>query len=211
MNELVEYIRNNNFPVLFRYNDLLKTGLKKYLLNEFLVEAVKRKYIDNIYKDIYTLSRMYRRNLVCEGVLSQMIVPNSYVSLRYVLSDVLWIPESVYNITSITNGTNLLINTENFGSFKFINIYKNIPVAGIYIENSSIGNYKRATPLRALCDYVCLYEKKWDNIGYLEDHLRIMPESLENLREKDFDELQGVFKIHNIENFLIGIRKELGL
>lgn len=211
MNILIDRLRQNDFPILFRFENLFNIGLNKEDVNVLLNEAIKYKWIDNIYEDIYTLGYKYRKAFVPEGILAQMIDPQSYVSFLYILSDYGWIPEAVYNIISVTDNKDMIVWTKKNGGFKYRKLYNNIPLAGIYVEDYGIESYKKATPLRALCDYVYLFNCNWDKIDYLEDHLRIKMDSLEELKAGDFDELQDVFKIPNVENFLVGIRKELGL
>ena len=209
MNELVEKIKNNDFPVLFKKKNIKKLGFNENDIEYLLKDALMSKYIIKVYEDIYTLARMYRKSLVSECVLAQMLVPESYISTYYILSDVSWIPEAVYNITSITNNKKATIDTEYFGSYKFENIKDGFSLKGVYLEENDNGEYLRAKPLKALCDYILIYKKEWDKIGYLVDHLRINYDVLEELTSSDFDEIQGSFGIKNVENFIRGVRKEL--
>jgi len=211
MNVLVEKIKQPDFPIFFTKNDLAKLSIGGSKLDKLFEESLKNSYIIHIYNDIYTLSKKYRRALISEGVLAQMIVPNSYTSTYYVLSDEAWVPEAVYNVTSITECKNMTIRTKNFGIYDYYNLYNYIQTAGIYDHETSNGIYRRAKPLRALCDYIYMHEKQWTNIEDLDINLRLDIDELEQLKKEDFDELQGTFKVKNVEIFLTGIRKELKL
>jgi hypothetical protein len=211
MNKLVNMLMaNGNFPLLFTFNDFEKAGYKKYEFERELQEAIKNKYIDCVYNNIYTLNENYQKKIIPKGTLSQMIEPKSYISLYYVLWDCDMISESVFAITSVTNDREEIINTSKYGTFIYTKLYEIIPTAGIYIQNNFRGQYKIAKPLRALCDMVYFMKKNWTSIDSLYQVLRIDKDSLEeNITKDDFEELQGKFSIINIENFLQGIRKEL--
>jgi len=212
MNELVEALKKDNIPVLFRQSDLAKTGLKEDKLNILLKEALENEWVDNIYDDIYVLGKGYKKALVCGCVLSQMLVPNSYVSSYYVMSDENWLVDGIVRITCITVGIDADISTKKYGGYLYEDLYGREINAGIYWEENDNGKYRRAKPLRAFCDM--LYQRKDQiyDIDNIETILRI-PESLlrEKLKNEDFDEIQGMFEIDEIEMFLVYLRKRLGL
>jgi len=211
MNELVNYVLNNDtFPILFTYKDFEKVGYTQDSYLSFIDEATKMKYINCVYNNIFTLNEKYQNKIIPKGTLSQMIEPNSYISMYYVLWDCDMIPESVFSITSVTSYREEIIDTDKYGTYIYKKLYEKTPTAGIYIQNNFNGQYKIAKPLRALCDMVYFMKKSWTNIDSLYQVLRIDKDSLEeNITNSDFDELQGAFGIKNIENFLQGIRKEL--
>jgi len=212
MNILVEKLRENNFPVLFRLNDLYNLNFDKDKLFKNYDEAVNNNWIENVYGDIYTLKEEYRGKPVSKCVLSQMIEQYSYVSLYYVLCKHYWIPEFVFSITSVTAEKNYDIETGKYGTLMYMKLYDKLPEKGIYEEKKSSGSYKIAKPLRALCDLMLLRERNWKCIDNLYEEIRIDHFSLEeDLKGEDFDELQGSFGVKNVEIFLEGIRKELKL
>jgi len=210
MNELVKYVlKNQSFPILFTFKDFEKIGYTKDVYTSYIDEAIKEKYIDCVYKDIYTIEAKYRKTVIPQEKLSQMIVPDSYISLYYVLCEYDWIPEFVFSITSVTKGNSFLMDTNKYGTYIYTNLYKEIPNAGI--DNKNDG-YRIAKPLRAVCDLMYFMKKEWVSINSLYQCLRIDKDSLEEtLTDVDFDELQGNFGIKSIENFLQGIRRELAL
>jgi hypothetical protein len=212
MNKLVERLREDDFPVLFTFKDFEKAGYDKNEYNMYLNEGISEGYIDRVYNDIYTLMAKYRERGIPKGILSQMIEPNSYISLYYVLCEYSWIPEFVFSATSVTTEKSYNIETGKYGTFIYKNIYNKLPEKGIYEEKESNGKYKTAKPLRALCDLMYLRNAHWNSIDNLYEVLRIDYDSLEeDLKSEDFDELQGSFGIKNIEYFLECIRKELRL
>ena len=209
MNDFIKRLQEKDVPILFTSKDLKKLFFDKDELEYLLKESLRNKSVYNIYKDIYTLARMYRRSLLSEGVLAQMIVPRSYVSTLYVLSMVNWIPEAVYTVSSITDGDSIRYNFENFGSFRYDKLYIKVPTAGVYFKEDDNGKYRTATPLRAICDYMYMFNKNWDGAEDIHIELRIHYDDLEELKKEDFDILHNKFGIENIEKFLIGLRRDL--
>ena len=209
MNELVERLKKDDFPVLFKLKDLEKSGFDKSELNILFNEAVQKHCINHIYRDIYTLAKTYRREVIDEAILAQMIVPDSYVSLFYVLSVNSWIPEAVYNVSSVIVGDKITIDTDTFGSFFYYGICDKMILNGVYKEKNDSGFCMKATPLKALCDYVCMFNHSWKGIDSANDYLRVSYHKMEELRKDDFDEIQGSYKIKNVEAFIESLRKDL--
>jgi hypothetical protein len=210
MVDLMENIKQSNITSLFTSGDLYKFGYKEPYVSERLQKAVMDCEIINIKKDIYTLGTMLRKELVDNRVLAQMLVPLSYVSMEHVLSEVSWIPESVYVVTSVTQGENKYIETE-YGRYDYINIPSKKFYAGVRHITEGVYEYNQAVPLKALADIIFERKYNWTTLKPLYESLRIEDDDLENLTGSDFDELHETYGISNVENFLYGIRKELGL
>ena len=206
---MVERLRKDDFPVLFGLNDLYKLEFDKNLTLNMFNEAIKNEWINNVYEDIYKLGRKYQTVVIAEEAIAQKIVPNSYVSMNFILSQQSWIPEAVYTTTSVTYEKECLIKTERYGKYSYRKLYDKVNMAGIYTVEDESGKYKVAKPLRALCDLIRLRDKKWNSIDELHDTLRIDYADFEDLTAADFDELQGTFNIENIEDMLTGIRWDL--
>jgi len=215
MNKLVNILMtNSDLPLLFTFKDFEKIGYKKYEFEKELKEGLEKKYIDRVYGDIYMLDVKHHNRFVPTRALSQMIMPNSYVSMYYVLCDYNWIPEMVFSITSVTTGKDCTIDTDGYGTFMYHHLYDKLPTTGICIEEDFEGTYRIAKPLRALCDLLYFTDKEWPwSIDNLYEVFRISKKfSLEeDLNSADFDELQGTIGIESIENLLQDIRKELAL
>jgi len=137
-------------------------------------------------------------------------VPDSYVSMESVLSDISWIPEAVYCVTSVTRGNNRLIETK-FGRYSYVNLPQKEIMAGVRIIDRSPYKYKTASPLKSLADIIYEREYNWTTLEPLYKSFRIEYDNLETLTKEDFDELHETYAVSNVENFLIGIRKELAL
>jgi len=209
MNKLVERIRKDDFPVLFGMAELYSLNFDNKEILIMFDEAIKNEWINNVYKDIYKLGRKYQTVVIAEEAIAQKIVPNSYVSMNFILSQQSWIPEAVYTTTSVTYENNFLIKTERYGKYSYEKLYDKVNMAGIYTVEDESGKYKVAKPLRALCDLIRSYNQKWNSIDELHDTLRIDYADFEKLTAIDFDELQGTFNIENIEDMLTGIRWDL--
>jgi len=210
MNELIEKLRQPDFPVLFNFNNLKNLKINNNFKKLF-EESINNKWINKIYKDLYTLSYDYCKSYVSLEVIAQMIVPESYISSAYVLSINNWIPERVYFITSIAKNIDMDIDTNEYMSYSYTKLYKNYISYGITEKENECGKYKIAKPLRALCDYILKRNDDCSCFEYFTDYMRIDFDKFEKLTCNDFDELQGKFNIKKIENMLENIRKELKL
>jgi hypothetical protein len=209
MNKLVERIRKDDFPVLFGRAELYSLNFDKKETLIMFDEAIKNEWINNVYEDIYKLGVKYQTTIVSEEAIAQKIVPNSYVSLNFILSQQSWIPEAIFTTTSVTYEEEMVIKTKRNGKYSYRKLYDKINMAGIYTVEDESGIYKVAKPLRALCDLIRLYNEKWNSVEEIHDTLRIDYADFEDLTAADFDELQGTFNIENIETMLWGIRSDL--
>jgi len=213
LNKLVNFLlHDNNFPVLFTYQNFKNMGYDVDEYNAYLKEGVLNGYIDNVYGEIHALMPKYREKWISSCLLAQMIDSQSYVSLYYVLCDYGWIPEFVFTVTSVTSNKSHVVEAGKYGTFAYESIYNDISDKGIEWEERDDGKYRIAKPLRALCDLMYFKNASWESIDTLYEVLRIDEDSLrDSLTKEDFDELQGSFGIKSIENFLECIRKELRL
>jgi len=211
MNKLVRKLKKDNIPVLFTYKDIYGLGIEENKLKYMFEEAIKNECIGNIYKDIYALIGKYRKTYLSMETISQKIIPNSYVSTHYVLSEEGWIPDGIFSMTCVTFEESIEIDCERYGYYIYYKLYEKELLDGTYIDEDYCGFYRKAKPLRALCDLIYLRKESWRYIHSLEDNLRIDTYELAKLKSEDFDELQGKFNIKNVEEFLEGIRKELNV
>lgn len=210
MNELVRILREDNFPALFRLNDLSILKYKKEEIIRMFEEAIKNNWLDNVYEDIFALGKEYRKTYISEYVLAQILEPKSYVSTNYVLYESNWIVDGITVVTCVTNKEKKMIDTEKYGSF----YYEKIDCqdsAGIYWNENESGKYRKASPLRALCDLVYLRnDDLYENMEYLTEYLRIPYSLLKNeVRKEEIDELRQGINIRNVNVFLDNLKKEL--
>jgi hypothetical protein len=211
MENLREIIEKNNITSVFRTVDLCNSIYKKEDINKMLKEEINKKNIIPIKNDIYILGRFWRKELLTDELVAQMLFPNSYVSLEFVLSQAAWIPEAVYVVTCVTTERkkkNIIMLNKKFE-------YNYIPQkkynAGIRCYEEGKYKYYKAKPLKALADIICERKENWTTLEPLYKSYRIEYENFEMLKSDDFDELQGSYGVLNVENFLDGIRNELRL
>ncbi|MCL2722615.1 MAG: hypothetical protein FWD47_14895 [Treponema sp.] len=210
MNELYNRIKDSEIKSLFFLEELYNFDIDKKCLNKMLNELVTKAEIFHIKGNIYALGKILRKELISKQILSNMLVPNSYVSKEFLLSRISWIPENVYVVTCVTNEKESEIKT-NFGYYEYINIPQKKYFSGVekYTEDNYF--FYKAKPLKALTDMICDRKYNWTTLYPLYHSLRIEYENLETLTSDDFDELQDVYEDKNAENFLNGIRKELAV
>jgi hypothetical protein len=211
MDKFIERLRQDDIPIIFKFKDLKKIDIEEGELKYLLEESVIRGNIYNIYEDIFTLTRMYRRDLIAEGVLARMIMPNSYVSLLYVLSKYNWIPEASKNVFSVCLGKNIDIYTRKFEGYIYYNICDELKLRGVHNKNTTSGEYFEATLIKALCDYICRNKCEWKDVDDANDYLRIPYYMIEETKIDDIEEVQGSFKIKDVEDFIEGFKKDLKL
>jgi hypothetical protein len=84
-------------------------------------------------------------------------------------------------------------------------------MAGVHHVEIGAEPHLQAKPLKALADLIFKFNYRWTTIDPLLESLRIEAEDLETLTAADFDEIQGNYEAANVEDFLAGIRKGLGL
>ena len=82
MNDLYNKIKNSKIKSLFNLEDLSSFGFEKKYLNEMLNELIAKSEIFHIQSNIYVLGRMLRKELISGQILSNMLVPDSYVSME---------------------------------------------------------------------------------------------------------------------------------
>ena len=68
-----------------------------------------------------------------------------------------------------------------------------------------------ADPLKALADYVYAHNCHWTSAAPVLESLRVDEQSLAELKPDDFDLLINHYRAGNVQRFLAGLRKDLGL
>jgi len=212
MNELVKKLKKNKVRNIFTLEEAKSLKLKDNSFDFLLDEAIKNEWIDNIYKNIYTLRwKECNTPSVSLYYLAQVFDPDCYVSTMFVLSDYDWIPEYGCNVSCITTGEEKIIDTNKYGRFIYRKLYDRYISAGIYEKREGNQKYRMAKPLRALCDLIYQRNEKIEYIGSVYDALRLEWEYLEALKKKDINELKGKFGIDIIEYFLEDLERRIKL
>ena len=174
---------------------------------------VKRAIADgdiiHIKRGLYTLSPLYRKGTLNPYSVSHMIFGLSYISLETALSNCGLIPEAVRTITAVTSQSSTGFVTP-IGHFTYEKVPQKTLFSGVERLQDASGNvWFQATPLKALADYVYLHRCDWNSSGPLVESLRIDEESLGEITETDFLDLEGNYANRRVVRFLTGLRKEL--
>jgi predicted transcriptional regulator of viral defense system len=171
--------------------------------------AIAKGEIVHIKRGLYALAKKYQRQGINLFALSQLIQGPSYVSFESALNYHGWIPEAVYAVTG-ASAKNAKQFTTPFGVF----VYKRIPFTMLFLGvdriDSPQGSFLMASPWKALVDYIYVNKKEWRGIDPVVKSLRVEKESLENIDRDLLDQLQEIYKNLRVQNFIKGIKKDLG-
>lgn len=181
-------------------------------LDGLLKRAVNAGEIWRVVRGLFCLDRKFLSTPLQPMALAQLILGPSYVSLESALSWHGWIPEGVQAVTSVSMG-----RTREFATPLSVFSFSRVPQSSLFrgverIEDGLAGGaIFMARPLKALADYVYLHRCDWTSRVPLQSSLRIESEMLAELSESEFDELSNQYRSKRVENFLGGLRKDLGL
>ena len=144
-------------------------------------------------------------------VFAPVICWPSYLSFESALSYHGWIPEAVYSYASASLGRSREFKTP-FGVFS----YRRVPQVNFYagvdrIESKDGGAFFMAGPLKAMADLICVNKLDWKSAKPIVESLRVEEESLRELSGSDFDEIANCHRSGRVQEFLSGLRKDLGL
>lgn len=173
------YYTKQNLSLIFnKNNDTYDYWVKKLIKEEILIPLKK-----GFYTTSYYLNQVKKEGSLLNYLkkLANILRQPSYISLETALSYYNLIPESAFNITSIT-----LKSTRVYKNTLAIFIYRNIK-RDLFFGFNFINNFQIASKAKALFDY--LYLKKFNDINQIEYFLR--QESRINwfeLTKKDFKE-----------------------
>lgn len=174
-------------------HQLLISLLKNYKRpNDKIHELVKAGLLESVKRGIYVLGPKFNSNRVSPLLMGNHLLGPSYISLDTALSFYGFIPERVYNISSMTTKSSRKFSTS-LGVFEYIK--SSLPYYGFGITQHLIDKDKRiliATPEKALCDKIITtkgiqLKSKKSTLHYLRDDLRIPEYQLKNLDLKSID------------------------
>lgn len=173
--------------------------------------ALRDGDILQIKRGLYALSPGLRKEPLNKGALANRLYFPSYVSLEYALGRHGWIPEGIVTITCATSKNFAEFDTP-AGRFSYRRIPQAMFFCGVERFSLEAGSYLQARPLKALADYVYVNRLDWTGREPLLESLRIEEEEFGVLVAEDFDSIQGNYRTApNVEAFLFGLRKDLGL
>jgi len=167
--------------------------------------AVKNGELLRLKRGLYILTDSIKSGHNHPFAYAQALLPNSYVSLQSALSYHRWIPEAVYQTTSIVSNskTREYLKIESMPmSFHPLAIHK-----GHFLELVERTTYKSYTfllakPIRALMDLVCLNKESWQGLEWFQKSLRIEYDTLKTIILDEINTLKKVYKQKRVQVFL---------
>ena len=175
----------------------LKDQLKEYAQpRQKIRHWLKTKALLRVKKGIYVFGQNSIRGPYCLEHLANIIYGPSVISLEYALSFYGWIPERVYEITSVTTGRNKIFDTP-LGRFNYRHQkYQIFPygITDIVIQDRHV---LMASPEKALLDLLYfskpIFKNQHEFDTHLFENLRIDEEQFEKSKY-DLYELAKIYK-----------------
>ena len=175
--------------------------------------AVKAGELLKLKPGLHVLARAYRRSEAHPFMLAALLHGPSHVSLESALAWHGLIPETVYQVASVTTARGRTFTTP-LGVFTFRRVPARDPLAGV--ESVKLDNdvwIRMATPLRAIADMVYLNPRiSWDRDGtaYLTESLRIDPADLERVSFRSAVAIADSIRSPRVRDFLAQWRMDRG-
>lgn len=172
-------------------------------INDKIVHLKDKGILTPLKSGYYVYNPLHNNTLISKEIVANILLGPSYVSLDFALWFYGLIPESVYEITSITTKRTKSFETP-FGVFSYRQIKKELFNIGLEIQTSKSGNFIIAVKEKALCDKV-YFTKDTDlrsqkaMIEFLEDDLRIDMDELASCDMTVFEEYAKISKSKKIE------------
>lgn len=143
-------------------------------------------------------------------LFAPLICGPSYLSFESALAYWGWIPEAVYSFASASMGRSREFETP-FGVFSYRRVPQESFYAGVErVESDAGGAFFVAEPLKAMADWVYLNRCDWDSVKPLRESLRVEQDNLGELKDEDFEEIEGCYRSGRVRKFLSGLRRDLG-
>jgi hypothetical protein len=185
---------------------LSSTGAR---VDALIKRAVAATEILRIRRGLYVLSTRYHNKPVHPFEVAQQIHGPSYISLESALAYHEWIPETVQTVTSACVKRSVDFHTP-LGTFSFSTVPQVSFFTGVQrVSDANSSVFLIATPLKALADYVCVYQHPWTSLAPVIDSLRIDEAFLQQLTGDMFDNVVSAYRSARVRLFLKSIRKEL--
>jgi hypothetical protein len=182
-----------------------------------LKRALKAGEVTRIHRGLYCLAPKYLRRKPDPLVFAQLIHGPSYISLETALSYHGWIPEAVYDITSVCTDRAREFETP-LGHFSFTRIPQKVFYTEVTRIEKQDGNqpgpqagesYLMASPLKALADYVYAHRVDWASAVPVIESLRVDESSLAGINSETIELLIDNYSSRRVRRFLKGLRKDL--
>lgn len=153
---------------IFSLSDLMKLNEKVY--HHRLIEWQKKGLIERIANGVYKFSDVELNELKLFFIANKIYSP-SYISLESSLSYYNLIPETVYNITSVTTKKTSRFNSK-YGKFFYRKINTNLFWGYTLIQTDNL-TIKIAEPEKAILDYFYLHAELSNLNNVLELRLNV--------------------------------------
>ena len=150
---ITKSILENDFPTVFKFEDLQKICPDDNIRYCQVSRAVKNKEIVRLAKGVFTLGDLFRRKPIDSEALSQLIDEKSYVSMMSALRNNNWIPETVYLCSCVTSAKSKYLKCGYF-DLDYRNINQKDYSKGVRTVNYYGTPFLQATPLKAIADYI---------------------------------------------------------
>lgn len=174
--------------------------------------AIKNGSLIRLKRGKYVLADNLRTEATHPYCVAQALVSGSYISMEAALSYHGWIPEAVYSIVSVTPKRKTKeLSHKFFGHFSFYPLALNRIrfLEGVNRVQLNKQTWLMASPLRALIDMVAYKKIEWQGVEWIERGLRIEPEHLLTIHEREFTALKFVYKHKATINFLTQLEESI--
>ena len=185
-----------------------KTGS---VFDALLKRALGSGEVLRIARGLYCLKKDLLNFKLDPHVFAPLICEPSYLSFETALAFRGWIPEAVYSYASASIGRSREFKTP-FGVFS----YRRVPQINFYagvdrIESKNGGAFFMAGPLKAMADLIYVNGLDWKSAKPVVESLRVEEQSLRALSGSEFDEIVNCHRSGRVQEFLFGLRKDLGV
>ena len=165
-------------------------------VNDKINHLKQKGILKSIKKGLYYHSSIISNNILSKEVLANTILGPSYISLEYALAYHGLIPESVYQLTSVSTKRSKEYRTE-AGVFSYKQIRKDLFSLGLKIEQAKDARFMMATKEKAICDMIYLTRdisllSQKALIVFLEDDLRI---DIDDLKDIDIEVVRAYYQV----------------
>lgn len=172
--------------VPFNHSTLLSVFKKYRRPNDKISRMLSSGEIIPIKRGLYVLGDAFRTEEISQPLIANLLYGPSYVSLDFALAYYGLIPETVFEVSSMTTGRARVFDTS-FGRFSYVRSHASLYSIGIQMQRNSDGScFLIASPEKALCDKI-MFTKKLratsvkSMMAFLVEDLRIDQSSLVKL------------------------------
>jgi predicted transcriptional regulator of viral defense system len=175
-------------------------------------KALKAKELVRLRRGLYVIGPKYNNAPLSQYYLANHLVPYSFVTAESALSFHGWIPERVATVISMT----AIGRHKQYATPYSLFEYRVVPTIelseffmGVRCVEINDQLVWMATPLRALLDYLYWHKGAHVDFDFLKDSLRIDTENLVTITKEQIIEVENIYSVQRIKEFLKTISKEV--